>query len=168
MTSSIRRLVSVALVAVAAQVCRAQAMPSTAGETLSGQPIVLANAVRGHAAVLIAGFSREGGNGAGEWAKALRADPAFAQVAVYQIAEIAGAPRFVRGMIRSGIKKGVSPASQDHFVLLAEDEQRWRAYFGVSTENDAYVVLIDAQGKILWHGHGAAANLESSVKAALP
>ena len=48
----------------------AQEMPRTRGEMLSGKPIVLADEVRGHPAVLVAGFSREGGNGTGAWDRA--------------------------------------------------------------------------------------------------
>ncbi|HEV3445880.1 MAG TPA: hypothetical protein VG099_14660, partial [Gemmataceae bacterium] len=61
-------------------------MPNTAGETLSGKRIVLADQVRGHAVVLVAGFSHEAGNGTGPWVKAIHSDPALASVSVYEIA----------------------------------------------------------------------------------
>lgn len=160
-------LLWVALAFISAQLCRAQTLPSTAGETLSGNRIVLADAVRGHAAVLVAGFSREGGNGVGAWAKALRADPSLAQVTVYPVAELAGAPGFIRGMIRNGMKKGLSLSEQDRFVVLTSDEPAWRRFFVVDTDKDPYIALIDAQGKVLWHGHGAPANLEPQLRAAL-
>ena len=144
-----------------------QSMPTTAGETLSGKPVVLADVVRGRASVLVAGFSREGGFKTGEWVKSLHGDPAFAHLPVYQVAEIAAAPGFVRGMIRNGMKKGLTPAQQDAFIVLISDEDQWKTYLGVTTDTDPYVILIDAQGKILWHGHGAAANLEPLVRTAL-
>jgi hypothetical protein len=142
-------------------------MPRTAGETLSGKDIVLADAVRGHIAVLVGGFSREGGAGTGDWIKSLHNDPAFAHALIFQVAEIAAAPSFIRGMIRNGMKKGLSPAQQDAFVVLTEDEDKWKTFFNVTSDKDPYVILIDAQGKILWHGHGAATNLEPLVRAAL-
>lgn len=163
----IRALTGFALVIAFSSICLAQSIPTTAGETLSGKPIVLADAVRGHTVVLIAGFSREGGNGAGDWAKAIHADPALAHTTVFQISMLARAPGFIRGMIKSGIKKSVPPADQDRFVVLSTDEQPWKSYFGVTTENDAYVVLIDAQGKILWHAHGPSAQLETQLRTAL-
>lgn len=167
MPLTISRLLCAALALVAAPLCLAQTLPATAGETLRSNPIVLANAVRGHSAVLIAGFSREGGNGVAEWAKALRADPAFTQVAVYEIAELAGAPGFIRGIIRNGMKKGLSASDQDHFVVLTSDEQAWRSLFAVTADSDPYVALIDAQSRVLWRGHGSPANLEPQLKAAL-
>jgi hypothetical protein len=147
--------------------CRAQTLPSTAGETLSGDPIVLAQAVKGHPAILIAGFSRAGGNGTGDWVKAIQTDPTFAHTPVYRIAMLAAAPGFIRGVIRNGMKKGLSPSQQKDSVVLASDEPAWRNFFSVTTDGDPYVALLDAQGKMLWHGHGAAASLEPQLKAAL-
>ena len=144
-----------------------QAMPATAGETLSGKKIVLAGEVRGHSAVLVAGFSREGGNGTGAWVKAIHADPAMSGVSVYQVAMIAGAPGLIRGMIKNGMKKGVPPAEQDQFVVLTQDEKLWKGYFDVGDDKVAYVMLIDASGKALWHGHGTAAEQEPELKSVL-
>jgi ATP10 protein len=142
-------------------------MPDTAGETLSGKRIILAEQVRGHAVVLVAGFSHEAGNGTGAWVKAIHADPALAGVSVYEIAEIAGAPSLIRGMIKSGMKKGVPAAEQDNFVVLTEDAKPWRSYFEVGDDQVPYVMLLDPSGKIIWHGHGSASDLESQLKAAL-
>jgi hypothetical protein len=144
-----------------------QEMPNTAGETLSGKRIVLAEQVRGHAVVLVAGFSHEAGNGTGAWVKAIHADPALASVIVYEIAEIAGAPSLIRGMIKSGMKKGVPAAEQDYFVVLTEDAKPWQSYFEVGDDQVPYVMLLDPSGKILWHGHGSASGLETQLKAAL-
>jgi hypothetical protein len=144
-----------------------QGLPGTTGETLSGKRIVLADAVRGHAAVLVAGFSKDAGDGCGLWAKALRGDAAFAGVAVYQVASLERAPGFVRGMIKNSMRKGVAAGEQDSFVVLTQDEKLWRRYFGVSEEKEPYVVLLDAAGMVKWHGHGAAKELEPLVREAL-
>jgi hypothetical protein len=144
-----------------------QEMPTTTGETLSGKRIVLADQVRGHAVVLVAGFSREGGNGTAAWVKAIHADPALAGVSVYEIAEIAGAPGLIRGMIKSSMRKGVPPAEQDYFVVLTEDAKPWRSYFDVTDDQVPYVMLLDPSGKILWHGHGAASELETRLRGAM-
>jgi len=144
-----------------------QDMPTTAGETLSGKHVVLANEVRGHIAVVVAGFSREGGNGTGAWVKAIHADSALAGVSVYQIAQIAGAPGLIRGMIKSGMRKGVAASEQDNFVVLTQDEKLWRTYFEVGDDQIPYVKMIDAKGKVLWRGHGSAADLEPKLRDAL-
>ena len=159
-------LAFVCLAATLALDSPAQSLPKTPGETLSGKRIVLADAVHGKLAVLIAGFSREGGAGSGQWVKAIQSDPALAGVAIYQVAEIAGAPSLIRGMIRNGMKKGLTPAQQDAFVVLTEDEAPWKAFFSVTADNVPYVALLDANGKVLWLGHGAASALEPQLRAA--
>ncbi|HEY3625922.1 MAG TPA: hypothetical protein VGL00_06550 [Terracidiphilus sp.] len=145
----------------------AQQMPETPGETLSGRHVVLAQEVRGHAAVLVAGFSREGGNGTAAWVKAIHADNALSAVPVYEIAQIAGAPSLIRGMIRSGMKKSVPEPEHDRFLVLTQDDKSWRAYFEVSDDRLPYVMMIDAQGDVLWRGHGAASDLEPKLRDAL-
>ena len=145
----------------------AQEIPKTGGETLSGRHIVLADQVHGHAAVLVAGFSREGGNGTGAWVKAIQADKALADVRVYEVAQIAGAPGLIRGIIKSGMKKSVPAAEHDTFVVLTQDEKPWRNYFDVGDDQVPYVVMIDTAGKVVWRGHGSAAELEPKLKTAL-
>jgi hypothetical protein len=166
--SSLRCALAVALLALMCAVCgAAQSLPTTEGETLSGKNIILSQAMQGHTTILVAGFSREGGNRTGAWMKAIQADPALTHVSVYQVAMLAGAPALLRGMIRSGMKKGVAPADQDRFVVLTRDEQPWRSYFQVSTDQDPYVMLIGVNGAVLWRGHGDPAALEPQLRAAL-
>lgn len=153
-------------IGLAGQACFAQAMPATAGETLSGKHIVLADVVHGHEAILVAGFSHEGGMKAGEWIKRIHADPALAGVTVYEVAMLEAAPSFVRGMIKSGMRKGMSPEQQDDFVVLTQDEKAWETCFGVGDDKEPYVMLIDAGGKVIWRGHGAASDLEPQLRAA--
>jgi hypothetical protein len=144
-----------------------QSMPSTSGDTLSGKKMVLAEASRGHVCALVAGFSREGGSGTGAWVKAIHSDSALKGLTVYQVAMLAGAPSLLRGVIKNDMKKGVAPAEQDNFVVLVQDERLWRNYFDVSADKDPYIALIDASGKMLWHGHGAPAELEPHLRIAL-
>ena len=144
----------------------AQAMPQTAGTTLSGQTVTLAQAVRGQRVVLVAGFSRAGGSGTGAWVKAVEGDPALKGVAVWQVALLAGVPGFVRGMIRNGMNKGLTAEEQERFVVLSQDEAAWRNYFGVTQDDVPYVMLLDAAGKVLWRGHGAAAAAEPALREA--
>jgi len=153
------------LLAIAAA-AQAQNLPATTGETLSGHRIVLAQAVGGHPALLAACFSKDAGPSCDQWVKQARTDPALAGVTVFEVAMLGRAPGFIRGMIESGMRKGLTGAEQDQLVILTVDEPLWRSYFGVTTDKDPWVVLIDSGGRILWHGHGAAANLEPLLKSA--
>jgi len=148
--------------------CRAQQLPDTAGDSLSGHRVVLAQAMRGHASLLIASFSRDAGAGAEQWAKAALGDPALASVTVYEAAMLERAPGFIRGMVIGSIRKQTPAAIQDNFVVFTQDEKLWRAYFGVTTDKEPWVVLLDASGRVLWHGHGAAKSLEPLLRARCP
>ena len=145
----------------------AQDVPKTDGETLSGRHMVLATAVRGHPAVLVAGFSRAGGNGTGAWVTAIHADSTLAGIPVFEIAQIAGAPGLIRGMNKSGMKKSVPAAEHDNFVVLTQDDKAWRAYFDVGDDQVPYVLLIDGSGKVLWRGHGQVEGQILNLKTAL-
>jgi hypothetical protein len=142
-------------------------MPATAGETLSGKRIVLADAARGHRTVLVAGFSHDGGIGCGEWMKAIRGDAALAGVDVYEIAMLEGAPGIFRGMIKSGMRKGMSPAEQARSVVLTQDDKAWEKYFAVLNAQEPQVMLLDADGNVLWRGHGAASAVEAELRNAV-
>ncbi|MGD0628179.1 MAG: hypothetical protein ABR987_02440 [Terracidiphilus sp.] len=147
--------------------CEAQSMPTTEGETLAGQHSVLAEAVRGHAVLVIASFSKDAGKLADEWTKAVKGDASLASVTVFQAAMLQQAPGFIRGMIKAGMRKDVPAADLGRFFVFTADESLWRTYFGVTTDKDPYIVLIDAAGQVRWHGHGAATNLEPLIKDAL-
>ena len=138
------------LLAIAAA-AQAQNLPATTGETLSGHRIVLAQAVGGHPALLAACFSKDAGPSCDQWVKQARTDPALAGVTVFEVAMLGRAPGFIRGMIESGMRKGLTGAEQDQLVILTVDEPLWRSYFGVTTDKDPWVVLIDSGGRILWH-----------------
>jgi hypothetical protein len=142
-------------------------MPGTAGETLSGKRLVPADAVRGHAAILVAGFSHDGGMQCGPWMKAIHGDAALTGVAAYELAMLEKAPAIIRGVIKSGMRKGTTPEEQNQIVVMTKDQAEWEKYFGVGDDKEPYVVMLDAHGDVVWHGHGPAARLEPLLKDAL-
>ena len=153
-----------AIPGVAVLNAQAPVMPGTAGETLSGKKIVLADAARGHTVLLVAGFSHEGGIACGDWMKAIHGDAALAGVEVYEIAMLEGAPGLFRGMIKSGMRKGMSGADQERSVVLTQDDKLWEKFFAVSNGQLPQVMLLDAKGSVLWHGQGKASELEPELR----
>ncbi len=144
----------------------AQTLPGTAGETLSGKRIVVAQTVQGHTAILVAAFSHDAGQHCEHWMHAIQRDPVLAGVPAYQLVELEKAPTLFRGALRNLMRKNVDPAEHDHFIILTQDEKLWRAYFNVNAEQDPYVVLLDGTGKVQWIGHGSARELEPKLRAA--
>jgi hypothetical protein len=138
-------LLSIAAAAATAQTVSVSApsVPRLEGETLSGRKIVLPEDAHGKFALLAIGFSRKSGDVTRAWGdrfkKDFGADPRFA---VYPVAELEGAPRFVRGMIVGSMKKGTPVADQDHFVTLFQGTEELKRAVGFSAGDDAYLLLL--------------------------
>ena len=140
----------------------AQTIPRAEAEALSGRKIVLPDDFSGHAAVLIVGFSRSGGDAAGRWGKQLHQDLAGdTRVRIYSVAELQDAPKMVRGMIKHGMRSGLSKEERDFFVVLDQDEDSWQKASDFADTNDAYILLVDSTGKILWKTHGKSPDAQS-------
>jgi len=132
-----------------------QTLPRMEGETLSGKHIVLPEAARGKIALLAIGFSKKGGDKAGEWEKRFKQDfGKDSNYAVYPVAELEDAPRLVRGMIKSGMRRGTSPEEQDRFVLLFQGSADWKKFVNFAASDEAYLLLLDTNGEVKWRGHG--------------
>ena len=130
-------------------------MPPTNAETLSGKEITLPDTVRGHLTILIVGFSRKGGERTGDWNRRLRQELASDHgIEIHQVAELQGAPRLLRGMIVSGMKKGTPADQHDSFFVLFEGEGAWKQWVGLTSSDDPYVVLTDKSGQAVWKTHG--------------
>ena len=110
------------------------------------------------------GFSRDSGTEGDHWAAALAADPALKDLPVYRAAMLEAAPGFVRSLVKSALRRQLSAAEQQHYVILERDESLWRNHFAVTSDKDPYLLLMDPGGKILWRGHGAAHDLEAQMR----
>ena len=77
------------------------------------------------------------------------------------------APGMLRGIIKSGMRKGTTPEEQNRIVVMTKDQEEWEKFFGVEDEKAPYVVVLNAKGDVVWHGHGPAASLEPLLKASL-
>jgi hypothetical protein len=160
MTIPVVRLKAWLIMAVALMFCAPlfpETVPHTEAETLSGKKIVLPDAAAGKLAVLIVGFSHASSAPMKEWAQRVDADyrtnPGFIY---FQVPVIAGAPRMVRGMIMHGMKKDVSKEKYDTFAVVTQDEHAWKQAAGFERPNEAYVLLLDASGNVLWKTQGTA------------
>jgi hypothetical protein len=133
----------------------AQDIPKINADTLAGGKIVLPDAVLGHPSIFNLGFSRAGGDSTGRWGPELKKQFASNHdLRFYSVAILQDAPKMVRGMIRHGMRGSTPKNEQDSFILIYEDEDAWKKFAGFSNSDDAYVVLLDSQGKILARVHG--------------
>jgi hypothetical protein len=133
----------------------AQQLPRLQEENLAGHQVVLPDAAAGKVAVLVFGFSH-GSQTTGAWTKQIRTD--FGKSAgfeLYQLPVLEEAPRLIRGMIVSGMKKGVAEDQRANFIPVLHNEAELKRLVGYKEADDAYVVVLDRNGTIAFQAHGA-------------
>lgn len=123
-------------------------VPRTEGKSLSQKPVVVADAIKGRAALLIVTFSKSAGEKATAWTKTLQAKGVNDKSAIYQVAQLEDVPRFFRKLAISGMRKGIPVSYYDTFVILISDTQLWKDFVSFIREDDPYLVLVDALGQV--------------------
>jgi hypothetical protein len=73
---------------------------------------------------------------------------------VYQLPVLEDVPRFVRGMVISGIKKGVPENQRDHFVPILQGEAELKKFVHYNEPDDAYLVVLSRTGNGVDQSHG--------------
>lgn len=109
--------------------------------------------------ILVLGFSRESNPQAREWGLQLRAKSAengHQGVPLHNVVVLVGAPRFVRGLIRRGIRAGVPEEDRSTFYIVEEDDTFWRALAAVEDDAPAYILRVDPKGLVCARHVGAA------------
>lgn len=143
------------VIASAAQA--AQELPKIQGQSLAGSKVLLPEAAAGRVAVLIFGFSKASKVPTSAWAKKIDADfatqPSFT---LYQLPVLEDVPRLIRGMVISGMRKSVPESMRDHFVPILQGEPELKSLVNYKESDDAYLVVLDREGKIIRQLHGAA------------
>ena len=138
-------------------------LSSVTAQTLSGERVVLPQDI-GDAAVLVAGFTKASRAQTEAWAHRLRDDARVSPKAtIFEVSILDGVPGFLRGMIISQMKSGIAPARQKRFLIVTESVDSWkRALAANGTDDQAYVILVQRSGAVVWRGHGVLA--ESSYQ----
>ena len=132
-----------------------QPMPRVEGESFAGQKVVLPDAAKGHVAVLVFGFTKTSKEPTRAWGEKILAE--FGNQSgfeLYQLPVLEDVPRLIRGMVVSGIKKGVPEKLRDHFVPILQGESELKKLVGYKEPDDAYLVTLDASGQIVQQVHG--------------
>ena len=130
-------------------------MPTIEGDSFAGRKVVLPDAARGKVAVLIFGFTKASKEPTSAWADKIFAEfGARTGFEMYQLPVLEEVPRFIRGMVISGIKKGVRENMRDHFVPVLQHEAELKAFVNYREKDDAYLVVLDASGHVIDQMHG--------------
>ncbi len=73
---------------------------------------------------------------------------------MYQLPVLEEVPRFIRGMVISGMKKGVRENVSDHFVPILQHESELKTFVSYQQKDDAYLVVLDPSGHVIDQMHG--------------
>lgn len=151
----------------------ARQFPRIEGDSLAGHRVVLPDAAAGKVAVLIFGFTKASKVPTSMWAEKLQTDlgsrPGFE---IYQLPVLEDVPRFVRGMVISGMRKGVPENKRNYFVPILRGESDLKKLVGYKEPDTAYLVILDRVGNIVQQTVGAPndsndAQLRSSIESLL-
>jgi len=139
-------------------------IPAAHGTTLAGTAIALPDALKGRIGVLVVGFSHGSQEQVSNWGRLITADYGQSEgVEYFEIAMLGGAPKMLRGMILKSMRNSVPAAERPHFLPLTEDDKPWRAVAHYDRADDAYVLLVDGDGVILWRTQGDATDAAYSA-----
>jgi hypothetical protein len=134
----------------------AERIPEVHGTSFANQAVNLPAALQGKVAgVLVIGFSRGSREEVTGWATKIAADYRTSPVvAYYELPIVAGVPGFVRGMVLRSIKSSTPERAQPRVVPVVNDEAGWRAITHYSQADDAYLLVVDNQGNVVWQTQG--------------
>jgi hypothetical protein len=131
----------------------AQALPPLTATSLDGLAVTVPEP--GKVTVLVIGFSQKGGDETGPWARRFVRDfGSEPGVAFYSVAQLSGVPGWLRPLIVGFIKNGTPTAERARFLTTFGDEAAWKAAAGFQQPDDAYVVVANPTGVIVYRAHG--------------
>jgi hypothetical protein len=132
-----------------------QTLPKTEEETLSGEKVNLQSALSGKIGILVLGFSQKSKEQSKVWGKGLLAEfRGDDSIAIFQMPVLEAVPRLVRSMVLHGMKKDVPAEVQPHFLPVLHNEQQWKELTQFSAADDAYILVVDREQKVVWRDHG--------------
>jgi hypothetical protein len=133
----------------------AQNVPSTTAKALDGSAVVLPKPASQKPLLVIVGFSGKSGGDFKTWnQRALSPYLTDPHIDYYELAELQGAPSFVRSMIVHGMRRDVPEAQHSHFAPLTAGEDEWKKTVGYSASTDTYLILAEPSGHIVWQTSG--------------
>jgi predicted transcriptional regulator len=72
----------------------------------------------------------------------------------YQMPVLESVPKLIRSMVLKSMKSSVPKAEQPHFMPTFSDELAWQKVAQYANADDAYVLVVDGEGKVQWQTSG--------------
>lgn len=132
----------------------AQTLPPLTLTSLDGRSVTVPDLPMA-ATVVVIGFSQKGGDQTKAWVQRFARDfGAEQRVACFSVAQLSGVPTWLRPMVLGLIKAGTPGPERARFLTTFGDEAAWKAATGFQQPDDAYVVVCDRDGVIVYQNHG--------------
>jgi len=131
-------------------------LPELKGEYLTGKPALLPASASGKVALLALGFSYDSRVPVEDWINRFRGEfGTNPEVTFYEIPMIGGMGVMGKYFINRGMRKGTPPADHEHVITVYGGPVAvWKQRVGVSSDNIAYLILMDGRGIVRWRYNG--------------
>ena len=124
-------------------------MVSAIGQSLAGEQVQIPDDFTGQKTLLLLGYVQNSQFDIDRWLIGL--DMTETNVAVYEIPTIKGMfPRMFSTLIDNGMRKGIPKSLWKGVITVYQDGDRVQQFTGNRVPNNARVVLLDEQGRILY------------------
>lgn len=131
------------------QVKIGELMPSASGQSLEQEPVSIPEDFAGQPTLLLLGYKQDSQFDIDRWLIGL--DMTNTQVAAYEIPSIQGMfPRMFSTVINNGMRKGIPKDLWKGVVTVYEDGDKLQRFTGNQNPNNARVILLDPQGRIVY------------------
>jgi len=135
-------------------------VPATHGITFAGTAIALPDSLKGKVNIIVVGFSHASQEQIANWGRLIAADYGKSdEVSYFELAMLASAPKMLRNMIIRRMTSSVPFEERSHYLPVLEGEPAWHAVAHYDKPDDAYVLLVDNKGLVLWQTEGEATDM---------
>ena len=140
---------------MAAALAVSDPLPPLRGNDLTGAKVELPAAARGKVTLLIFGFTYDSRHQVEDWTKRFRQEfERHPDAAFYKIPVIGGAAKLGKWFIDSGMRRGTPAADHPRVVTVYSGSGDWKKLLNYRNKDDAYLVLLDHEGRVRHLHHG--------------
>ncbi|WP_351124034.1 hypothetical protein [Shewanella sp. T24-MNA-CIBAN-0130] len=131
------------------QAITGQAFPSVSGQNLEKELMTLPDDLKGEVALLLIGYKQDSQFDIDRWLIGL--DMTQTQISVFEVPTIQGLfPRMFSTFIDNGMRSGIPKPLWKGVVTVYKDGEKVQAFTGNEKPNNTRVVLLNAQGKVIY------------------
>jgi hypothetical protein len=136
----------------------AERIPEVHGTSFADQAVNLPKDLQDKAAgILVLGFSRGSRDAVTGWAQKIAGDYRTSDVvAYYELPMVASVPSLFRGILLRSIRSSTPERAHKRIVPITNNEEVWRALVHYGEANDAYLLVVDSRGDVVWQTQGHA------------